>query len=108
VIALFFLFETVVINYRPVYINGVLEASYPSSTTLLVTCVIPAAIMQFNHRIKRRLLKRIICSVSTVFTVFMVIGRLISGVHWLSDIIGGILLSMGLVAIYRFLVMKKS
>ena len=52
VVAVFLLFEKVVINYRPVLIDGVLEASYPSSTTLLVMCVIPTAMMQFHMRIK--------------------------------------------------------
>ena len=36
VMAIYILFEFMVINYRPVLINGVLEASYPSSTTMLV------------------------------------------------------------------------
>lgn len=31
---------------------------------------------------------------------FALLGRLISGVHWLSDIIGSILLSAGLVLLY--------
>ena len=35
------------------------------------------------------------------FSAFMVIGRLISGVHWATDIIGSILLSAGLFMLYR-------
>ena len=38
-----------------------------------------------------------------VFSVFMVVGRLISGVHWATDIIGSVLLSAGLFMIYRFM-----
>ena len=95
VFATYVLFEYLVINYRPVLINGYLEASYPSSTTMLVTCVMPTAIMQFNRRIKRKKLKNIASIILTVFIVFMVIGRLISGVHWVSDIIGGLLFSIG-------------
>ena len=94
------LFEIFAINYRPVLINGILEASYPSSTTLLVLCVMPTAMMQFHSRIQNRLLRKSINFVIAAFTVFMVMGRLISGVHWLTDIIGGILLSMALVMLY--------
>lgn len=102
VMAMFVFFEVFVINYRPVLIDGILEASYPSSTTMLVMCVMPTAIMQFNARIKNNILKRCIAVIITIFVVFMVIGRLISGVHWFSDIIGGALLSAGLVGMYRF------
>ena len=93
-------FETVVINYRPTLIDGYLEASYPSSTTMLVMCVMPTAAMQLNARIKSDVLRRCVILVIAAFTAFMVIGRLISGVHWLTDIIGGALLSAGLVMTY--------
>lgn len=104
VIALYLFFEAVVINYRPVLIGGYLEASYPSSTTMLVLCVMPTSIMQISARIKNRILKSSIIIIITAFTVFMVLGRLISGVHWITDIIGGTLLSSGLVMMYRFVV----
>ena len=102
VMAVFILFETFVVNYRPVLINGVLEASYPSSTTLLVTCVMPTAITELNARIKNGIIRRIVCCAIGAFTVFMVLGRLISGVHWFTDIVGGLLLSAGLLLMYRF------
>ena len=101
VMAIYVLFEMLIVNYRPVLIGGILEASYPSSTTMLVMCVMPTAIIQFNARIKNNVLKRFIASVIIAFIVFMVIGRLISGVHWFTDIIGGALLSAGLVLLYR-------
>ena len=101
VMAVYVLFEMLVVNYRPVLIDGYLEASYPSSTTMLVMCVMPTAIMQFNARIKNDVLKRYLTSGITAFIIFMVIGRLISGVHWITDIIGGALLSTGLVQMYR-------
>lgn len=102
VLATYLFFEEFVINYRPVLINGYLEASYPSSTTLLVLCIMPTANVQLNNRIKNHNLRRIVSCAIKVFAAFMVIGRLLSGVHWLTDIIGGILLSAGLVALYRF------
>ena len=101
VMAVYMLFEMLDVNYRPVLIGGILEASYPSSTTMLVLCVMPTAIMQFNRRIPNNIFKRLVSSVIIAFTVFMVIGRLVSGVHWFTDIIGGVLLSAGLVMMYR-------
>ena len=104
VMAVYVLFEMLVVNYRPVLIGGILEVSYPSSTTMLVMCVMPTAIMQFNARIENNILKRFAAAAIIAFIVFMVIGRLISGVHWFTDIIGGALLSAGLVLMYRAII----
>lgn len=101
VMAIYVFFEKYVINYRPVLIEGVLEASYPSSTTMLVLCVMPTAVMQLRSRIRNPILRRIISAVISGFVVFMVAGRLISGVHWVTDILGGMLLSAGLVWLYH-------
>ena len=101
VMAAYVLFEVVVINYRPVLINGYLEASYPSSTTMLVLCVMPTTLMQLNARIKSQTLKRWVGFGITAFILFMVIGRLLSGVHWFTDIIGGALFSAGFVMLYH-------
>ena len=98
--AVYVFFEMVVINYRPTLIEGYLEASYPSSTTMLVTCVMPTAAMQLNTRIKNTVFRRFAVITIAAFTAFMVIGRLLSGVHWITDIIGGALLSAGLVMMY--------
>ena len=100
VMAVYILFEIVVINYRPTLIGGNLEASYPSSTTMLVMCVMPTAMMQFSTRIKNDLFRRCVMFTITVFIAFMVIGRLVSGVHWITDIIGGALLSTAIVLMY--------
>ena len=100
VMAVYILFEYIVVNYRPVLINGYLEASYPSSTTMLVLCVIPTAVMQVKFRVKNKIANYILTLVLFLFALFMVVGRLISGVHWITDIIGGTLLSAGLVTVY--------
>ena len=96
----FFLFEKISINYRPVLIEGILETSYPSSTTMLVLCVMSTAAMQLKRRILNKKLQQMAVATIAIFTALMVIGRLLSGVHWFTDIIGAILLSMGLVALY--------
>ena len=101
VMGVYLLFEAFAVNYRPVLINGQLEASYPSSTTVLVLCVMLTAEIQIRARIKKKWLRRAISFFSIAFAAFMVIGRLLSGVHWITDIVGGVLLSAGLVLMYR-------
>jgi undecaprenyl-diphosphatase len=105
VFLIFIFFEIYVINYRPILINGCLEASYPSSTTLLFLCVMPTAVMQLKHRLQNHC--KVQClSLLTLFTAVIVALRAISGVHWITDIIGGILLSTGLVTLYSYLIQK--
>lgn len=94
-------FEMVPINYRPVLIDGILEASYPSSTTLLVLSVMPTLTLQMNRRCGKPKLRRGVNAFILLFSAFMVIGRLIAGVHWATDIAGSIMLSFGLFSLYR-------
>jgi undecaprenyl-diphosphatase len=101
VMAAYLFFEVYVVNVRPVLIDGRLEASYPSSTTMLTLCVMPTAVMQLRARIRHHALKRYVSCAIAAFTAFMVVGRLASGVHWFTDIVGGALLSAGLVLTYR-------
>jgi len=99
----YLLFEMVPINYRPILIDGNLEASYPSSTTLLVLTVMPTLKYQSDRRIANPVARKAVAVFVIVFTAFMVIGRLIAGVHWITDIIGSVFLSSGLFMIYRFM-----
>ena len=104
VIGCYLLFEEFPLNYRPILIEGRMEASYPSSTTLLVLSVMPTLVEQMNRRLKPTILNKSIGFVTIVFSLLMVIGRLLSGVHWITDIIGGILLSAGLFHVYKGMV----
>ena len=101
----YLIFEMVPINYRPVLIDGALEASYPSSTTLLVLSVMPTLKLQVDRRCKHPSLRRVATAFAAAFSAFMVVGRLISGVHWATDIAGAILLSAGLFKCYQSSVM---
>lgn len=100
VIVAFAFFEFNVINYRPTLIEGRLEASYPSSTTMLVMCIIPTAIMQFNRLIKTKKARIAMNTFTAALGLVSVIGRIFSGVHWITDILGGFLLSLTLVTLY--------
>ena len=101
VIACYLIFEMIPINYRPVLIEGRLEASYPSSTTLLVLSVMPTLMFQAKRRVSNAMIRKAVAVFVIAFSAFMVIGRLISGVHWATDIIGSVLLSAGLYMLYR-------
>jgi undecaprenyl-diphosphatase len=89
------------INYRPILIDGRMEASYPSSTTLLVLAEMPTLVWQMRSRAGFAKYRRPLCFAANMFLAFMVVGRLISGVHWLTDIVGAVLLSGGLYGIYK-------
>jgi undecaprenyl-diphosphatase len=105
VVSAYLIFEMIPINYRPILIEGFMEASYPSSTTLLVLSVMPTLNFQVNQRIKNTPVRKIICIMTSIFSVFMVMGRLVSGVHWVTDIAGSIMLSFGIFYIYKAVVL---
>ena len=108
VIAGYLLFEKITINYRPVLVDGLAkpESSYPSSTTLLVLSVMPTLIFQVNRRMENVNAKKSVTIIAVLFTAFMLIGRTVAGVHWLTDILGAVFLSAGLYLVYRAAVMK--
>lgn len=101
VFSVYAFFERLVVNYRPVLIGGALEASYPSSTTVLTLCVMLTAVLQLDSQIQNKAVRKGIAFGIHAFSGFMVIGRFLSGVHWFTDIVGGILLSAGLVSLYK-------
>ena len=102
VIFAYLIFEMIPINYRPVLINGFMEASYPSSTTLLVLSVMPSLKFQMARRSRNVELRNTVNVFAAAFSTLMIIGRLISGVQWCTDIIGSVLLSTGLFKLYQF------
>lgn len=97
----YLVFEMVPINYRPILIDGAMEASYPSSTTLLVLGVMPTLWHQVERRTASPSLWKAVSVFVTVFSALMVVGRLVSGVHWATDIVGSVFLAFGLFAMYR-------
>ena len=101
----YLIFEMIPINYRPILIDGFMEASYPSSTTLLVLSVMPTLNFQVKRRIRNKSFSQTVCIISICFSLFMVIGRTVAGVHWFTDIIGSVLLSSGLYLIYKSCIM---
>ena len=95
VIIIYIFFEKIIINYRPILIEGFLEVSYPSSHTLMTICLCGSSII-INKKMFNNKSIRFINILSLTIILITVIGRLLSGVHWFTDIIGGILISIAL------------
>ena len=100
VVICYVLFEIFAINCRPILVDGVLEASYPSSHTMLFCTVIGSAPILLQKRIKNKTDLVIFDTAAVVLSLVMSVGRLLSGMHWLTDIVGGILLSLLLISLY--------
>ena len=100
VIALYLFFEKVIVNYRPILMDGFIEASYPSSHTLMTVCLCGSSII-VNRKLFNNKLTKIINIISFIVIVITIIGRFISGVHWFTDIIGGILISSALLMTFN-------
>jgi undecaprenyl-diphosphatase len=110
VISIYIFFEMNIINYRPVIIYEGLEASFPSSHTFIVMFIMLTAIIQCKIRIKNRSMRITLITISYIIILVTVIGRLISGVHWITDITAGIILSTSLMFFYKAILVssKKS
>ena len=106
VLLVYILFEHVIINYRPFLIDKELEASYPSSHTMLALCVCLSSLLINKYYIKNKKVLKIVNIAIIILMFALVIGRILSGAHWITDIIGGIIISAFLVYIYEYLITK--
>jgi undecaprenyl-diphosphatase len=105
VIAIYVLFEKVIINYRPLLMNGYLEVSYPSSHTLMAICLCGSSII-INKKLFKNKFSKFINIISAIVILVTITGRLISGVHWFTDIVGGIIISISLLTTLHSIIEK--
>lgn len=105
VLGLYIFFEKCIINYRPILMDGVLEASYPSSHTLMAICICGSSII-VNKKIFKNKISQIENKLSIFLMITIVLGRFASGVHWFSDILGGIIISITLLFTFYTIVVS--
>ena len=105
---IYVLFEKVVVNCRPVLMEGetVPEASFPSSHTVLAFVIFGAIAMMLKDYLQDKRLVSMLQNACLVLILVSVIGRLISGVHWFTDILGGIFLSVALLQAFSGILEK--
>lgn len=104
VLGIYVLFEKVIINFRPVIIEGILESSYPSSHTILAICICGSSIILNNAIFKNNKIAKLENIISFIIIILLPLLRFISGVHWFTDIIGGVLLSLSLLLFFKYFV----
>ena len=105
VAGVYILFESVIVNYRPIIMpgEGSPEVSFPSSHTMVVCVILVSAMILSEKYIRNRALCKLLRMVGLLIFGIVVIGRTLSGVHWFTDILGGILISAGLLALFAVL-----
>lgn len=106
---LYLVFELIPVNYRPVLMPGEVyapEPSFPSSHTMLVFVIMSGVAVMLNYYVKNKRLRVSLQALCALFILVMTVGRLLSGVHWLTDILGGILISLSLVFTFSALLEK--
>jgi len=104
VVVLYVFFENYSVNYRPILLHGNLEASFPSSHMMIVISILGSAIVQIKMRIKNAPVRKTLILTATTIIIITTAGRLISGVHWFTDIVAGLLLGTALVMLYSAVV----
>ena len=103
-VIMYVLFDKVPFNYRPVLLPDEveLEASFPSTHVLMICTIMGSAIAAWRERFYDdenlvTVLKVFACAVMFIG----VVGRVLAGVHWFSDICAGLLFSATLISAYE-------
>ena len=110
IFVLYVFFEKVIVNYRPIIMPGCTapEASFPSSHTMLTCVVLGGILLVLDKYVKNKGLCTALKAACWLIIAVTVVGRLISGVHWVSDIVGGLLISAALLSLYAAVKTKEN
>ena len=90
------LFDKVIAyNYRPIYVNKNLEGSFPSTHVLFTTFVLVSAFGISLNREKNNFYNLAILVIAILVITLTSLCRVLSGMHWATDVLGGLLLGLG-------------
>lgn len=109
VVITYLIFDHVVkLNNRPNIIDGELEGSFPSTHVLMATYLLLPLTTLFFKEGREKDTKKIDLDTIVTTIAFVIIGamfvlRLWSGMHWMTDCIGGVLLGVFYFGFYYFI-----
>lgn len=98
----YILFEFCIVNYRPILEDGELAASFPSSHTLIAVVLFGVMAVWFAYLLPRSVKKYVIIALLGAAAFVSALARLMVGVHWLTDVLGGMLLGGVIVSLSGF------
>lgn len=105
-IGIYLLFDKIAINYRPIIIDGELEPSFPSSHTLLAICTCVSSLMVYKKYVPAKF-QNLVMFTTVLLLTLVFLGRTLSGVHWISDILGGVIFSLTLLTYFYTIINWK-
>ena len=99
---LYVVFEKIiVINYRPILVEGgKMEASFPSTHTMVSCVILWSATILISKYIKNVKLSRALQVICVLMPIMIGVGRILAGMHWFTDVLGAMLLSAALVCVF--------
>lgn len=99
---LYVVFSKIVINYRPIikWDEEGPESSFPSTHAMIAVVIFGSFCCIAGNYIKNEKLCKLIRILCVILAVLVIVGRMLSGVHWFTDIVGGVLVALSLVFAY--------
>ena len=101
-LAVYVFFEKVVINCRPIIMPGEsgFEPSFPSSHTVMSIVILGSAALVLKKYVPSPALCTLLRIACVLLILVMVCCRFLSGCHWFTDILGGVLVSLALLFLF--------
>ena len=89
------------IGYHPFWYGLTQVLGILALVVALAFALLGVAIIQVRRRLPEGQTKQIVIYVFYALLVILIVGRIISGVHWFTDICGGVLLGFALTYLYQ-------
>ena len=101
----YFIFDKfLVLNIRP---NGSGEPSFPSTHTMVVATIFLLTAIILPNYIKSKTARVIMDIVMLLFIILVSIGRVLANMHWVSDVVGGLIFAAIFTVIY-YLILRRA